>query len=149
MAYILVATEYFTKWAKAKAIRTNAAKNATIFMYENIVTRFGCPKILVSDRGIRFLNDMIREMMDRFQIDHRKTTPYHSKTNEQTERVNQTLVSILRKTVRDSKKNWDVKPTATFWAYRITFKETTKATPFPLVYGIEATLPIEIEIPSL
>ena len=118
-------------------------------MYENIITMFGCPKILVSDRDIHFLNDLISEMTTRFQIDHRKTTPCHSQTNGQTERVNGILVSILRKTVIDSKRDWDVKLLAALWAYRTTFKVTTQATPFSLVYGIEATLPIEFEVESL
>ena len=91
-------------------------------MYENIISRLGCTKILVNDRGTHFLNDLIREMTDRFQIDHRKTTPYHPQTNGQTERVNGTLVSILRKTVIDSKRDWGVKLTTAWWAYQYTFK---------------------------
>jgi len=149
MAYIVVATEYLTKWAEAKAVKTDTAAHAATFMYENIISRFGCPKILVSDRGTHFLNSLIREMTDKFQIDHRKTTPYHPQTNGQTERVNGTLVSILRKTIMDSKRDWDVKLTAALWAYRTTFKVTTQATPFSLVYGLEATLPIEFEVESL
>ena len=149
MAYIVVATEYLTKWAEAKAVKTNTAANAATFLYENIISRFGCPKILVSDRGTHFLNEMFEELTARFKIDHRKTTPYHPQTNGQTERVNGTLVSILRKTVLDSKRDWDVKLTAALWAYRTTFKVTTQATPFSLVYGLEATLPIEFEVESL
>jgi hypothetical protein len=118
-------------------------------MYENIISRFGCPKILVSDRGKHFLSSVIQEMTDKYQIDHRKTTLYHPQTNGQTERVNGTLVSILRKTIMDSKRDWDVKLTAALWAYRTTFKVTTQATPFSLVYGLEATLPIEFEVESL
>ena len=56
MAYTVVATEYLTKWAEAKAIKTNITAHATTFMYETIISRFGCPKILVSDRGTHFLN---------------------------------------------------------------------------------------------
>jgi len=149
MAYIIVATEYLTKWAEAKAVKTNDAKNAAIFLFENVITRFGVPKILVSDRGTHFLNEVIESMTERFQIDHRKTTPYHPQTNGQTERVNQTLGTILRKTVRDSKRDWDVKLPAALWAYRTTFKVTTQTTPFSLVYGLEAVLPIEFEVPSL
>ena len=117
MAYIVVATKYLTKWAEAKAVRTDTAANATIFLYENIIFQFGCPKILVSDRGTHYLNDIIREMTKKFQIDHRKTTPYHPQTTSQTERVNQTLLSILSKIVQDSKRDWDVKLTTALWAY--------------------------------
>ena len=118
-------------------------------MYENIISRFGCPKILVSDRSTHSLNDLISEMTHKFQINHRKTTPYHPQTNSQTERVNGILLSILRKTVIDSKQNWDIKLNAALWAYRTTFKVITHATPFSLVYRIEATLPIKFEVESL
>ncbi len=59
------------------------------------------------------------------------------------------MLSIICKTVLDSKRNWDVKFTVALWAYRSTFKVTTQANPFSLVYGIEATLPIEFEVESL
>ena len=58
-------------------------------------------------------------------------------------------MSILRKTVIDSKRDWDVKLNATLLAYRTTFKVTTQATLFSLMYGIEATIPNEFEVESL
>lgn len=54
MAYILVATEYLTKWAAAKAVKTIMAEHAATLMYEEISSRFWMPKILVSDRDILF-----------------------------------------------------------------------------------------------
>ena len=135
MAYIVVATKYLTKWAETKVVKTNTAANAATFMYENIISRFGCPKIIVSDKDTYFLNEMFQKLIARFKIDHKKTTPYHLQTNGQTERVNGTLVNILCKTVLDLKRDWDVKLTTTLWAYRTTFKVTTHATLFSLVYG--------------
>ena len=84
-----------------------------------------------------------------FQINHWKTTPYHPQTNDLAERINQTLIRILQKTVIDSKRDWDNKLTATLWAYRTTYKVTTRMTPFALIYGLEAVLSIEFEIRSL
>lgn len=81
MSYILVGTEYYTKWIEAKAVRMDTTANAVVFLYENIIARFGCPKFLVSNRVTHFLNDMIRVITDKFQIDHRKITPYHPQTN--------------------------------------------------------------------
>jgi hypothetical protein len=147
--YIIMAIEYLTKWAEAKAVKTADTKQTAIFLYENIISRFGCPKILISDRGIHFINDTIVEMTTLFNINHRKTTSYQPQTNGQTERVNQTLVRILCKTVVDSKRDWDTKLTAALWAYRTTYKVTTRATPFSLMYGIEAILPIEFEAQTL
>ena len=58
-------------------------------------------------------------------------------------------MSILCKTVIDSKQDWDVKLTTTLWTYQTTYKVTIHATPFSLVYALEATLPIEFEVESL
>ena len=118
-------------------------------MYENIISRFGCPQILVSDRVSQFLNELFEEMMTKFRINHKKTMPYHPQTNGQTERVNGILVSILWKTVLDSKRDWDVKLTMALWAYITTFKVTMQATPFSFVFGIRVTLPIEFEVEAL
>ena len=138
-----------TKWAKVKAVKKADAEQIVIFLYENIISRFGCPMILISDRGSYFLNPVIREMTKLFQINHRKTTPYHPQTNGQTKRMNQTLVRILRKIVTESKRDWDIKLTVALWTYRTTYKVTTWATPFSLMYGLEAILPIEFDVPSL
>jgi transposase InsO family protein len=92
-----------TKWAEAKAVKSTDIKQMIIFLYESIIPRFGCLKILISDQGSHFLNDAIVDLMELFNIIHRKTTPYHPQTNGLTERVNQTLVRILYKIVMDSK----------------------------------------------
>lgn len=97
----------------------------------------------MSDKGTYFLNFLIQKMMDKFQINHRKTTPYHPQTNGQTVKVNGIFVNILRKTVLDSKRDWDIKLIATLWAYQTTYKVTTQTTIFFSVYELEATLPIE------
>ena len=147
--WIIVAIEYLTKWAEAKAVRADNAKDTAFFIFENIITRFRCPRVLVSDRGGHFINNLISELTDIFLIKYRKSTPYHLQTNGQTERTNQTLCHILRKTISDAKRNWDEKLPAAFWAYRTSYKVTTPATPFMLVYDTEAVLPIEYEVPSL
>ena len=74
-------------------------------MYEDIILRFICPKILVSDRGLHLLNELFEEMTVKFQINHEKTTPYHPQTNGQMEHVNGIPVSILRKTTLDSERD--------------------------------------------
>lgn len=147
--YILVATEYVTKWAEAQATRNDDAKTVAKFIYENILTGYGCPKELVSDRGTHFLNSTIEELTNRYFIKHRKSTPYHPRTNGQTEKTNGILCKIITKTVQGANIDWDERLFDALWAYRTAYKVTTKYTPFQLVYGQEAILPIELEIQSL
>jgi transposase InsO family protein len=147
--YILVATEYVTKWAEALPTKNDDAKTVAKFIYENIITRFGCPKELVSDRGTHFLNDIISTLTTTYLIKHRKSSPYHPRANGQTEKTNGILCKIITKTVQASNIDWDARVYDALWAYRCAFKVSTKYTPFQLVYGQEAILPIELEIPTL
>jgi hypothetical protein len=103
MQYIIVAIKYLTKWVEAKVVKSVDAKQTVIFLYENIISRFGCLKISINDQGSHFLNDAIVDLTKLFNINHRKTTPYHPQTNGLTEKVNQTLVCILHKIMIDSK----------------------------------------------
>jgi hypothetical protein len=147
--YILVATDYATKWAEAAATRSDDAKTVANFLYENIISRFGCPKELINDRRTHFLNSTIEALTNKYLIKHRKTSPYHPRANGQTEKTNGLLCQILIKTISGFATDWDDKLWSALWAYRTAYKVTTQFTPFQLVYGQEAILPIEFEIPSL
>jgi hypothetical protein len=75
--------------------------------------------------------------------------PYHPRANGQTEKTNGILYKIIIKTVQGSNTDWDARFFYVLWAFRCAYKVTTKYTPFQLVYGQEAILPIKIELPSL
>jgi hypothetical protein len=60
--YILVATDYATKWVEAKVFRTNMVVVTTRFLYEYVLTRFGCPLTIVTNQGVHFINDTIRHL---------------------------------------------------------------------------------------
>ncbi len=60
--YILVAIDYATKWVEAKALRTNIIVVITIFLYEYIMTKFGCQLTIVTYQGVHFINDIIKHL---------------------------------------------------------------------------------------
>ncbi|RYA42775.1 DDE-type integrase/transposase/recombinase, partial [Enterobacter cloacae complex sp. GF14B] len=119
------------------------------FLFENIITRFGCPFEIVSDNGTHFINEVIRELTTTFMISHHKSTPYYPQANGQAESTNKTLISILTKTVEAHRTDWDLKLTSALWAYRTAYKVAINCTPFKMVYGQEAVMPWEFVIPSL
>ena len=123
--YMLVATDYATKWTEAAATKTSDASIVAQFFYENIISRYGCPKELISDRGTYFLNKTIDELTTRFFIKHQKTSPYHPCVSRQTGKINSIFCGILTKTITGSLTNWDDKLWAIFWAYRTVYKVTT------------------------
>ena len=144
--YIILATDYATKWVEAKATRKNDAETSVNFLFEEILMRFGHPLELVSDRGTHFLNDVIVDLTDKYLIKHRKTTPYNPKANGLTERANGIIGKILNKMVSAHKTDWDQKLPSAVHAYNTTEKTTTGKTPYFLVFGKEAVHGIELEV---
>ena len=65
------------------------------------------------------------------------------------EATNKTLLRILKKVVNDSGRDWTLQINLALWAYRTSFHTAMGTTPYSLVYGVDAILPIEVEIPSL
>ncbi|XP_074301231.1 uncharacterized protein LOC141632596 [Silene latifolia] len=78
-----------------------------------------------------------------------KSSMYNAPVNGLAEAFNKTLCNLLRKVVTKSKRDWHERIGEALWAYRTTYKTPTQATPYALVYGVEAVLPLELHIPSL
>ncbi|XP_070022130.1 uncharacterized protein [Nicotiana sylvestris] len=77
------------------------------------------------------------------------STPYHPMGNGQAESTNKVIINNLKKRLEESKCNWlEVLP-GVLWAYRTTAKISTGETPFSLVYGVEALIPVEIGEPNM
>ncbi|XP_074297872.1 uncharacterized protein LOC141628665 [Silene latifolia] len=74
---------------------------------------------------------------------------YNASANGLAEAFNKTLCNLLRKVVAKSKRDWHERIGEALWAYSTTYKTPTQATPYALVYGVEAVLPLELQIPSL
>ena len=78
-------------------------------------------------------------------IRHRLSSVYHSQTNGLTEHFNKTLCNTLAKYVSDYGDTWDNFLNAALFAYRTVQNHTTKYTPFKLLYGREAVIPLDLQ----
>jgi len=75
--YILVAVDYVSKWIEAVACKTNDHKVVVNFLKENVFSRFGFPRAIISDGGKHFYNRTFEALMWKYYINHRVTTSYH------------------------------------------------------------------------
>ena len=86
--YILVAVDYVSKWEEAIPTRTNTHREVLRFVTRNIFSRYGCPRAIISDRGLHFNNAHFRALLKRYGVHHRVTTPYQPQANGQVEASN-------------------------------------------------------------
>ncbi|MCO5591119.1 hypothetical protein L7F22_045097 [Adiantum nelumboides] len=141
--------DYMTRWAEATATTSITAKEVAKFVFESICCRFGVPLEILSDRGPGFRGDLVGELMHNLGISRRHSTPYYPQCNGLVEKVNGLVCRIITKQVYNKPKEWDKHLQAALWAYRTSYKTSLGYTPFHLVYGKEALLPIEVQLSSL
>ena len=87
-------------------------------------------------------------MLQRYGIGHHKSSPYRPQANGAVEPANKTIKMIMAK-MTENYKDWADKLPYALWGYRTSVRTTTGATPYSLVYGMEAVLPVEVEIQSM
>ena len=122
------------------------AKDVAKFVYEDICCKFGVPLELLSDQGPGFRAELMDLLCGKMKMRHNFTTPYYPQCKGLNERFNGELAQILSKVTEHQGKNWDLELPSALWAYRTSLKTGTGFTPFHLVYGKEALLPVEVEI---
>ena len=104
--YLLVGTDYFTKWVEAEPLANIRDVDAKRFVWKNIVTRFGVPHVLISDNGLQFNNKIFRSYCGKLGITNRYSIPAYLQGNGQAEAVNKVIVNGLKKRLNDAKGKW-------------------------------------------
>ncbi|RDX63350.1 pol, partial [Mucuna pruriens] len=146
--FILVAIDYFTKWVEA-ASYPNVTPNIMVrFIKRDIKYRYGLLAHIIINNDTNQNNKMMTELCVQFWIRHHNSIPYHPKMNWAVEVANKNLKEIVQKMVVTYKDWHEMLPYA-LHGYRTSVRTSTGATPYSLVCGTEAVLPIEVEIPSL
>ncbi|XP_049399881.1 uncharacterized protein LOC125863966 [Solanum stenotomum] len=118
--FILVAIDYFTKWVEANSYKCVTKKVVANFVRNNLICRFGLPDYIITDNGGNLNSQLMKEICEQFKIIHRTSTAYHPQMNGVVEASIKNIKKILRKIIDNHR-----------------------------VYGTEAVVPAEVEIPSL
>ena len=132
---ILVIVDHFSKMSLyIPAEKTWKAEDLADSFVERVISRFGVPKGVVSDRGSVFISRMWVEICTVIKQKRRLSTAFHPQTDGQTERQNQTLETYLRIFVNDQQDNWASLLSLAEFAYNNSKHNATGMSPFATVY---------------
>ncbi|GJY92681.1 reverse transcriptase domain-containing protein [Tanacetum coccineum] len=117
--YLIVATDYFTKWMEAKPLATTIGKQVVNFTWDNIVCKFRIPATIITDNETQFVNDPFKK----------------------------SLLRGIKTRIEKGGSAWAEEMPNVLWAHRTMKKTNNGETPFSLTYGTEAVIPAEIGMP--
>ncbi|XP_073037999.1 uncharacterized protein [Primulina eburnea] len=146
--FLLVAVDYFSKWVEAEPLARITKDEVMKFLWKIIVCRYGIPRKLISDNGRQFQGKKITSWCQEMKITQSFTSVAYPQANGQTEVTNRIIVQALKARLHGKGKDWVEELPSVLWAYRTTPRSSTQETPYNLVYGSEAVLPVEIGLPS-
>ena len=148
LKFLVVGIDYFTKWVEAKTLATITKKNVRNFVWKNIICRYGILRVLVSDNGKQFDNDVFRDFCSQLGIKNHYSSPAHPQANGQVKVTNRSLIKIIKIWLEGTKGIWPKELPSILWAYRMTTGTPTGETSFCLAYGSVAVIPTEIGLTS-
>ena len=141
-AYILTLIDQTTAWAEAYPIPNKTAKEVWNKLSKEFLPRHSYPDILLIDLGLEFGATALRDYLKGLGIDHRRTSSYSPQSNGKGERLNGTLKRLLAKLINNNRDTWEDQLGPALLAYNNSISNTTGHTPFFLLYGRRARLPI-------
>ncbi|GJR04613.1 reverse transcriptase domain-containing protein [Tanacetum coccineum] len=144
--FLVVAIDYFTKWVEAKPLISTTGKHIEMFVWEHKVYRFGRPQVIILDNGIFFVKGTFLVFYKKLGTLQASMSVYHPQTNGQVEVTNREIIKGMKRRLGKAHQAWIDELPQVLWAHRTTPKSSNGKTPFSLVYGSEAVIPIEISV---
>ena len=142
--YLLVITDHFTRVYQVYPTRNKEAKTAATKLFNDYILRFGTPGKILHDQGREFENKLFTHLSKLCNIKRLCTTPYHPHCNGQVERMNRSIIEMLKTLEETEKKSWKEHLQKLVYAYNCTKHSTTGYTPYFLLFGRKPRLPIDL-----
>jgi hypothetical protein len=145
--YILLCVESLSRWPEAIPLKDQTAPSIARALYNEIFTRFGPPKTLLSDRGANFLSRIVSELSQAFGVKRIHTASYHPQTNGACERYNRSIWQALRLHCKNQDE-WPEHLSTIMFSFRAMTSAHLQYSPFFLLYGRDMRLGIDLSFPD-
>ncbi|XP_059649934.1 uncharacterized protein LOC132295647 [Cornus florida] len=144
--WIIVATDYFTKWVELVAYKSVDQATVIDFIKKHIFHRFGILESITTDNATVFRGNEVLAFGEGVQM--LTSTPYYAQGNGQAESSNKILIGIIEKMIDEKPRIWHETLSEALWADRNSKRASTEITPYKLTYGHDAVLPMEMDVRS-
>ena len=117
--FVLVATDYFTKWTETVPLKNMTHREVIEFITEHIIHRFDIPQTLTTDQSSSFISKEVRAFIESNKIKLLNSSPYYAHANGQAESSNKILIELIKKKIEENTKRWHEVLSEALWAHRI------------------------------
>jgi hypothetical protein len=139
--FILCVTDAFTNYVELVVLPNKEALTVATAILNGWICHHGLPLELFTNQGKEFTNKMAQHLFEALDVHHSTTASYHPQCNSQAEVCNKTIAQYLSAFVDEGTTNWELFVPALAFAYNTSYHRSVKATPFSLMFGLEARLP--------
>ena len=147
--FAMIFIDHFTRYVESVAVPNSVTETVIDCLKDYILYRHSVPKEIILDQGRQFISELNKQSAEDLGYQLKFTAPYHPQTNGMTERVNQTIKKRIAKKCAPDQKDWDTcLKSATFY-YNTAVHESTGFSPFYLLYGHDARLPVDVKFPII
>lgn len=142
--YVLSMMDHLTRYAVLTPIPNKSAETVAKVIIDRIISTFGPPEMLHSDQGTEFENKVIHQLQTILGYKKTCTTPYRPQGNSVSERVHSTMHAMLAMHSSMGRDNWAELLPMVQLAYNTSFSATMHETPYFLMFGRQARLPVDV-----
>ena len=145
--YIVLARDDFSGWVEGRALGAATSEAVARFLWEDVICRHGCPGRFVMDGGPEN-KGIVETLAEKYKIKRVVVSAYHPQANGLVERGHTAVVDALAKMTAGGSRGWVKSFASVLWADRTTVRTSTGMAPYRVLYGCDAVLPIELDVPT-
>ena len=134
MTVLLVIIDVFTGFIVLRPLKTNSGELVAYELWL-LCAMFGVPKIIQSDNGSEFVNEVIRALVTLIGVEHRFISPYNPRADGKVERSIGTIMSVIKKLLHGSDKLWPLFVPFAQLSFNNKITSLTGSSPFSLMFG--------------